>query len=126
MTDILIQRALRTLLEGPCPTNEFVERVVGSDRKDFKKPNLTALGPRLRKNDLVRVLDGKYYITEAGRVMSGVGSNVRASSTSKMAGEYTCPELGQTCLREGAYDFLKIPSVFGQMRKPYQFKSGVN
>jgi hypothetical protein len=36
-----------------------------------------------------------------------------------MAGNYTCPELGRTCTRPGAYDALALPSLFnGRQRAP--------
>lgn len=36
-----------------------------------------------------------------------------------MAGSYTCPELGRTCTRPGAYDAMALPSLFnGRQRAP--------
>lgn len=39
-----------------------------------------------------------------------------ARSTGKdlMSGTYTCPELGRTCQRPGAYDAFDLPSLFGR------------
>lgn len=34
---------------------------------------------------------------------------------------YTCPELGRTCHRPGAYDAFDLPSLYGDIRKPYRF-----
>lgn len=34
---------------------------------------------------------------------------------------YSCPELGRTCYREGAYDAYELPSIYGGERKPYRF-----
>lgn len=31
-----------------------------------------------------------------------------------MTGSYTCPELGPTCFRPGAYDAFQLPSLFGR------------
>lgn len=36
-----------------------------------------------------------------------------------MAGSYSCPELGRTCTRPGAYDAMALPSLFnGRLRAP--------
>ena len=128
MSDAYTQRALRFLLNEPCLTKDFIGLVAGPDRTDFIKSNFTALVARLKRNNLVRVHEGKYYITDAGRVVADPESDmhVRSGVVSKMSGVYTCPELGRTCFRPGAYDFLDIPSVFGSERRPYSFKSGIN
>ena len=128
MSDAYTQRALRILLAGPQLTKEFVGLVAGPDRTNFNKSEYTALISRLKRNNLIRVHDAKYYITDAGRVMADPESDmhVRSGVVSKMSGVYTCPELGRTCFRPGAYDFLDIPSVFGSERRPYSFKSGIN
>lgn len=126
MSNILTQRALEVLLENPCPIKEFIGKVVGSDRANYAKSELTALSVRLKRTDLIRVFGGKYYITEAGRSVLEPEGQVKGNIISKMDGNYHCPELGRTCQREGAYDFLDIPSVFGPERRPYTFKSGVN
>jgi hypothetical protein len=34
---------------------------------------------------------------------------------------YSCPELGRTCFREGAYDAYDLPSIYAGERKPYRF-----
>jgi hypothetical protein len=34
---------------------------------------------------------------------------------------YTCPELGRTCHRPGAYDAFDLPSLYADVRKPYRF-----
>ena len=34
---------------------------------------------------------------------------------------YTCPELGRTVVRTGAYDAFDLPSLYGDVRKPYRF-----
>lgn len=34
---------------------------------------------------------------------------------------YLCPELRQTCHREGAYDAFELPSIIGEERRPYRF-----
>lgn len=125
MSEILTSRAFRTLLESPCPTKEFGSRIVGEDRKIYNKGDVTTLVNRLRRLDLIRVFDGKYFITDAGRAMADPSRQVRGNTVSRMGGDYTCPELGRTCHRVGAYDFLEIPSVFGSERRPYKFRSGV-
>lgn len=126
MYEILAQRALKLLLDGPCSTKEFIAKVAGSDRDNFKKTELTTLGLRLRRGELVRVLDGKYYITDIGRAHLGTDNTAKPDTVNRMVGDYTCPELGKTCHRPGAYDFLEVPSVFGPERRPYKFRSGVN
>ena len=126
MQEIVIRQALKVLLSGPCPTKDFVSRAVGEDRAKFKKPLLINLGAKLKKRGLVRLLDGSYYITDEGKALAGEDTKVRGTLISKTGGEYTCPELGRTCHRAGAYDFLDIPSKFGNELRSYQFKSGVN
>lgn len=43
----------------------------------------------------------------------------RATGATVMAGNYTCPELGRTCTRPGAYDALALPSLQnGQQKYP--------
>lgn len=128
MSEAYTQRALRFLLNEPCLTKDFIGLVAGPDRTDFIKSNFTALVARLKRNNLVRVHGGKYYITDAGRVVADPDSTMRVKggSITRMAGTYTCPELGRTCFRPGAYDFLDIPSVFGSERRAYQFKPGIN
>lgn len=34
---------------------------------------------------------------------------------------YTCPELGRTCTRPNAYDAFNLPSLYGNVRRPYRF-----
>ena len=34
---------------------------------------------------------------------------------------YSCPELGRTCTRPNAYDAYDLPSVYGDVRRPYRF-----
>ena len=128
MSEAYTQRALRILLAGPQLTKEFVGLVAGPDRTNFNKSEYTALISRLKRNNLVRVHECKYYITDAGRLIAEPGSPLQAkgNTVSRMGGTYTCPELGRTCFRPGAYDFLDIPSVFGSERRAYQFKSGIN
>lgn len=126
MYEILAQRALKLLLDGPCPTKDFIAKVTGVDRDSFKKTELSTLGLRLKRGDLVRVLDGKYFITDAGRAMAGCTNAAKSDTINRMVGSYPCPELGRTCHRPGAYDFLDIPSVYGNERKAYRFRSGVN
>lgn len=53
-----------------------------------------------------------------------IASALRAASTPPQSGPsatlpcwaYTCPELGRTCPRPGAYDAFDLPSVFGSRR----------
>ena len=35
---------------------------------------------------------------------------------------YSCPELGRTSQRPGAYDAFDLPSLMGQDRKPRRFR----
>jgi hypothetical protein len=35
-----------------------------------------------------------------------------------MAGNYTCPELGRTCTRPGAYDAMALPSLQNGRQMP--------
>jgi hypothetical protein len=37
----------------------------------------------------------------------------RSTGGDVMRGVYTCPELGETCQRPGAYDAFRLPSVYG-------------
>lgn len=34
---------------------------------------------------------------------------------------YACPELGRTCNRPNAYDAYDLPSLYGEVRRPYRF-----
>lgn len=38
---------------------------------------------------------------------------------------YTCPELGRTCTRPGAYDAFEHPSIYAGVRLPYRFSQGL-
>lgn len=38
---------------------------------------------------------------------------VRPVASAFMSGTYTCPELGRTCHRPGAYDAFELPSLMG-------------
>lgn len=128
MSEAYTRKALKLLINEPCPTSEFLNLVVGPDRKDYVKSDFSALIGRLKRNKLVRIQGGKYYITDVGRVFAEPDSPLQATGNAvdRMGGSYKCPELGRTCFRPGAYDFLDIPSVFGSERRPYSFKSGIN
>lgn len=61
----------------------------------------------------------RYYITKAGRdAMEGKRSvaNKRHIQTGTMVGTYDGRELQHRVVRDGAYDFLKAPSLLGNQR----------
>lgn len=37
----------------------------------------------------------------------------RPTGNALMSGAYSCPELGRTCCRPGAYDAFELPSLIG-------------
>ena len=45
----------------------------------------------------------------------------RKAEAARVAKHYTCPELGRTCTRIGAYDAYDLPSLMGNAEMPYRF-----
>lgn len=63
--------------------------------------------------------------TQRGYVITALGRRTlngprQASTAARIVADirtaYTCPELGRTCQRPGAYDFLQHPSLIGGHR----------
>ena len=48
----------------------------------------------------------------------------RKAEAARVAKHYTCPELGRTCTRIGAYDAYELPSLMGNKEMPYRFSEG--
>jgi hypothetical protein len=125
MIEKLIKAALEVVTESSCPVTRFTNRVTAKLSEPCGKVMLTSLSKRLRKLDYIRIVNGTYTITDTGKAALNNGTAVRGAITSKLEGTYLCPELGRTCHRPNAYDFLDVPSRYNDERRVYRFTSGI-
>lgn len=119
--------ALQVLSINPCRKQFFKAKIEQELGRNLVGAEYAWFQRKAKEENLLNLIDGKFILSSSGRLALGLpkGSLVEGSTWNKMTGDYLCPELGRTCQRQGAYDFLDIPSRFCDVRKPYKFKSGV-
>lgn len=92
--------------------------------EDFSSDVASAIIEQLQIKRYVVRINGKLSITQAGKELASlIGQRAEPPRLDKLKGDFYAPELGRTCLRPGAYDFMDKPSLVAGKPVPYRYSS---
>lgn len=114
--------ALRLLDEKPMTTRELSAELAEREPNEFTEGAASATIESLHNAKLVVRVNGKLAITQAGKELASlIGLRAEPPRVDRLTGDFYAPELGRTCLRPGAYDFMDKPSLVVGKRVPYRY-----
>lgn len=107
---------LKRLTAGPRDTHFFTH---GDNLNSQLGFHFTKYLPQMAQKGLVVEIEDLWHITQAGRDFleeKPAKKNKERISAGTTVGTYDGHELTETCLRPGAYDYKKYPSLMGNNR----------